>query len=177
MNATRFGASLAVLVVVGGCAQAPRSDQTAVSSQPAEPAAVQAATQTSPIADRETFWRQLTQRFDRAPFALEYAHHQRGELVATYDGDLGTYVGCGDSVGVADAPGADRLKSRLVVRIAGQAGGASSVSTDTIHVVSLAPTTFGSAAVVTVRPDAPGQTEDGRYCWSTGAMERLAQAQ
>jgi hypothetical protein len=183
MNAIRFGASLVVLMVLAGCAQAPWADDPppapVASSQPAAGAATPAAVQTTGIADRAAFWRQLTQRFDRPPFALDYLHRGRGQIVATYDGDLGPYVACGGSIGVAQPAGAgiQRLQSRVVVRVAeGNAGGAS-VATDTIHVVSLRRSASRAPDVVTVRADAPATTKDGRYCWSTGAMERLALAQ
>jgi uncharacterized lipoprotein len=184
MNATRFSASVVFLAVLVGCAQAPRSEQpapaaTVSSSQAAEPAVTPAAVQMTAIADRAAFWRQLTQRLDRPPFTLDYLHRGRGQVVATYDGELGPYVACGSSVGVAQpaAAGAQRLQSRVIVRVVKGSGGSSSVATDTIHVVSLGGSASQGPDIVTVRADAPARTRDGRYCWSTGAMERLTLAQ
>ncbi len=183
MNATRFSASLVVLAVLVGCAQSPRSDQPSVtttpSSQTAEPAVTPVAVQTAAIADRAVFWQQLTQRFDRPPFALDYLHRGRGQLVATYDGDLAPYVACGGSIGVAQPAGAgiQRLRSRVIVRVAEGSAGSASVSTDAVHVVSLSSSASRAPDIATVRADAPVRIGDGRYCWSTGAMERLALAQ
>lgn len=104
-------------------------------------------------------------------------------MVASYDGDLGNYVACGESIGAASPPGRtsgtarridDRLRSRLIVRMAGGGNGPGSVSADAVHVVSLGRQASEPPVIVTVRPEAPARTEDGRYCWSTGAMERLA---
>jgi hypothetical protein len=183
MNAIRFGASLVVLMALAGCAQAPWADDPppapVASSQPAAGAATPAAVQTAGIADREAFWRQLTQRFDRPPFTLDYLHRGRGQIVATYDGEFGPYVACGGSIGVAQPAGAgvQRLQSRVVVRVAEGSAGGASVAADTIHVVSLSRSASRAPDIVTVRADAPAPTKDGRYCWSTGAMERLALAQ
>jgi len=181
MNVARFRALLVVVAVLVGCAPAPRPNQppaatTASSSQAAASAVTPNAVQTASTSDRAAFWRQLTQRLDRPPFALDYLHRGRGQIVATYDGDFGPYVACGSAMGVAQPvlAGAQRLQSRLIIHITGGSNGSGSVFTDAIHVVSLSSPASGAPEVVTVRADAPARTRSGGYCWSTGTMERLA---
>jgi len=177
----RLGVLMFVLVALAGCGQSPRSNEasaTVAPSQPTEPAATARAVQITPVSNRDAFWRQLTERLDRPPFALEYLHRGRGQIVATYDGDLGTYVACGGSIGVAQPAGAgtEHLQSRVLIYVVEGSDGSANVSTNVIHVVSLRQSASRAADFIAVRADAPARTGDGRYCWSTGAMERLALA-
>jgi len=133
--------------------------------------------------DNAETWRKLTTRFDHPPFAVEYVDRKRGQMVVTYSGYLGTFVACGDAIGAAKASlesgsvARNQLNSRMIIHLANGNGGSTSLSVDAIHIVALDRLTSRSPDVVNVRLDTPARTSDGRYCWSTGEMERLARLQ
>ncbi len=138
--------------------------------------------ETAAARDNAASLRYLVTRFERRRFAVTYLNRERGELVVTYVGGLGPYVVCGDWAGVnnpsptaAVGNGPDRVSSRMVVRLGDGTGGPTSPSVDAVHVVSLARPVSATLNKVDVRLGQPARTGDGRYCWSTGEMERLAQ--
>ena len=136
---------------------------------------------TSSANDITDILRKLTARFERWPFQVNYSDRAREEMFVTYSGDLGRFVACGDAIGVPNASletgGASRAKlnSRMIIHLAENAG-STSRSIDALHIVTLSPTSR-SPDLVNVRLDKPARTIDGRYCWSTGEMERLARMQ
>jgi hypothetical protein len=103
-------------------------------------------------------------------------------MVVSYSGTPDRFVACGGAIGsvgaapAANRPGgaADRLDSRMIIRIAGAVGGATRIVGQVVHIVSLVQPISRGLDVVEVRLDRPARTSDGRYCWSTGEMERLA---
>lgn len=133
----------------------------------------------TPTDGRDETLQRLTLRFDQGPFSIDRVDRTRGEMVVRYGGTLDRYVACGGSIGsVGAAPAAnrpDRLDSRMIIRIAGAVGGATRIIVQAVHIVSLLQPTSRGLDVVEVRLDRPARTSDGRYCWSTGEMERLAQ--
>lgn len=134
--------------------------------------------------DKAETWRSLIARFDRRPFAVSYRDREQGEMVVNYVGNVGNFVACARSFG--DAPpanaaasamdsGNDLLTTRMVIRLAEGTGGSTSISVDADHVVTLDHAMSHAPIVANVRLGGPTRTGDGRYCWSTGEMERLAQ--
>jgi hypothetical protein len=138
-----------------------------------------------PTGSRAQVLRTLAARFDQRPFAVDYVNQERGEMVVTYAGKLANFVACGDRAGVpiivepAAALGylSNRLDSRMIIRLEGGADKTTDISIDAIHVVSIAYPRSQAQNIVDVRLDQPARTGDGRYCWSTGEMERIAQLQ
>jgi hypothetical protein len=130
--------------------------------------------------DMADIWRKLMARFGQRPFQVNYSDHTRWEMVVTYSGYLDRFVACGDAVGVANASlesggsARDQLNSRMLIHLANGNAGSPDLSVDAIHIVALSQPTSRSPDVVNVRLDKPARASDGRYCWSTGEMERLA---
>jgi hypothetical protein len=104
-------------------------------------------------------------------------------MVVTYAGKPANFVACGDKAGltvIAEPEAAlgylsNRLDSRMVIRLEGGADKTTDISVDAIHVVSIGYPGSRVQNIVDVRLDQPARTGDGRYCWSTGEMERIAQ--
>lgn len=157
----------------------PVKDAAAVSSVEQYSGETTATAESLPRPYEEETLRKLTARFELRPFRVESFDRQRGELVVTYAGGLGRYVMCGESIGIAkhsDMVGnsADRLNSRMTVRLPDGRSGSNRLYVEVTHIVSLERPASGSLDVIDVRLDKPARASDGLYCWSTGEMERLA---
>jgi uncharacterized lipoprotein len=179
MYGVRLGALASFLLVLSGCATTPQErgrEAAAASALTAEPNVTKSVTQSAAVANAGASWRELVQRFDRPPFRVDYLHRQRGEMVVRYAGGLGDYVACGKTIGsgALESQAADRLNSRMMVRLVEASDGSASVSVDAVHVVSLKQSEAARPLMVVVRAHNPAITGDGRYCWSTESMERLA---
>jgi hypothetical protein len=155
----------------------PAKDAAAVSS--VEQYSGTATAESLPMPYEVETLRKLTARFDLRPFRVESLDRKRRELVIVYSGSLDRYVMCGKSIGVAKysdvmGNGANRLNSRMIVRLPDEHSGSNRPYVDAMHIVSLKRSSSGSLDVIDVRVDKPARTSDGLYCWSTGEMERLA---
>jgi hypothetical protein len=126
---------------------------------------------------------ELVERFDRGPFSVDHVDRRARQLVVTYAGKPGRFVICGDSFDSVGAGGltavsgdaADRVSSRIDIRVVDANGGPARVFADTLHVVMLRQPLSRQIEVLDVRLRQPARTSDGRTCWSTGEMERLAE--
>jgi hypothetical protein len=162
-------------------APTPPSQQAAVLPAAQPDAATATDNAASSAKGIEDSWRKLLAQFGQSPFRLNYRDRARGAMVVTYSGYLGRFIACGDAVGVAidsiETGGAarDQLNSRMIIQLSRGAGGTTNLSVDAIHIVALTTPASRSPDVVSVRLDEPARASDGRYCWSTGEMERLAQ--
>ena len=164
-------------------AAAPNAQTALVPPVDQEPSAGTSAARPAPPESRAEILRTLAARFDQRPFAVDYVNRERGEMVVTYAGKLANFVGCGDRAGltvIAEPEAAlgylsNRLDSRMIIRLEGGADKTTDISVDAIHVVSIGYPGSQAQNIVDVRLDQPTQTGDGRYCWSTGEMERIAQ--
>jgi hypothetical protein len=162
---------------------APKAQTAAVPAIKTEPATTKPAAAFTPAKSRADILRDLNARFSRAPFKVEHLDRNQGQMVVTYDGTLAGYVACGQTIGAvagtqmaeATSNNSDHLNSRIIIRLVGGDDGSTSISADALHVVSMMQRASRTPSVVDVRLDKPARTGDGGYCWSTGAMERLAQ--
>jgi len=150
-----------------------------------EPGPVAPAAKPAPAKSRADVLRSLTVRFGQRPFAVDHLDRERGEVVVTYDGRVADFVACGDTLGspgIAEPAAAlghlsNHLNSRMIIRLTSGTDGTTGISVDALHVVSIGPVTSQAQNIVDVRLKKPARTSDGRYCWSTGEMERIAQLQ
>lgn len=148
-----------------------------------EPSAGTPAAKPAPLKSMAEVLRRLAARFDQRPFAVDYLNQERGEMVVTYEGKPANFVACGDRLGspaIAEPAAArghlsNRLNSRMIIRLEGGADNTTDISVDAIHVVSIGHAGSQGQNIVDIRLKQPARTGDGRYCWSTGEMERIAQ--
>jgi hypothetical protein len=164
-------------------AAAPNAQTALVPPVEQEPSAGTPAAKPTPLRSRAEVLRRLATRFEQRPFAVDYLNQERGEMVVTYEGKPATFVACGDRLGspaIAEPAAArghlsNRLNSRMIIRLEGGGDNTTDISVDAIHVVSIGYAGSQAQNIVDVRLDQPARTGDGRYCWSTGEMERIAQ--
>jgi hypothetical protein len=158
-------------------------EQTALVPPAAPPSTAAPIIQPAPGKSKADILRSLRARFDQRPFKVDHFDRERGEMVVTYEGALANFVACGDVLGTAVIvePAAalthlsNRLNSRMIIRLKNGDSGTPNIAVDALHVVSIGGAKSQGQNIADVRLEQPARTGDGRYCWSTGEMERIAQ--